>query len=41
MSAAPTVSASDVSVKRRPTLGGVNTTVLGLEIRRLLRNRRP
>src|SRR5215831_16744829 len=36
----PTVSASDVSVKRPPGLGGVNTTVLGLEIRRLLRNRR-
>jgi len=37
---APTVPASDVSVKRPPSLGGVNTTVLGLEIRRLLRNRR-
>src|SRR5215475_11048735 len=37
---APTVPASDASVKRPPSLGGVNTTVLGLEIRRLLRNRR-
>src|SRR5262249_21417619 len=34
------VPASDGSVKRPPSLGGVNITVLGLEIRRLLRNRR-
>jgi len=30
----------DADVKRPPNLGGVNLTVLGLEIRRLLRNRR-
>ena len=40
MSAAPTVPATDVTVRRLPSLRGVNTTVLGLEIRRLLRNRR-
>ena len=34
------VPASDISVKRPPGLGGINSTVLGLEIRRLLRNRR-
>jgi len=38
--AVPASDASGVSVKRPPSLGGVNTTVLGLEIRRLLRNRR-
>jgi ABC-2 type transport system permease protein len=37
---APAALASDVSIKRPRSLGGVNTTVLGLEIRRLLRNRR-
>ena len=37
---AQVVPASDASVKRPPSLGGVNLTVLGLEIRRLLRNRR-
>ena len=37
---ATAVPASDISVKRPPNLGGINTTVLGLEIRRLLRNRR-
>jgi len=35
---APTVRTSAVGVKRPP--GGVNTTVLALEVRRLLRNRR-
>jgi ABC-2 type transport system permease protein len=33
-------SAADLGVKRPPSLGGINLTVLGLEIRRLLRNRR-
>jgi ABC-2 type transport system permease protein len=37
---APTLPASEVAARRPPGLGGVNTTVLGLEIRRLLRNRR-
>ncbi len=37
---APSIPASDVGVKRPPSLGGINLTVLGLEIRRLLRNRR-
>jgi ABC-2 type transport system permease protein len=39
MSATP-VSASAPAVKRPPSRGGLNTTVLRLEIRRLLRNRR-
>ena len=37
---AQAVPAGDANVKRPPSLGGVNATVLGLEIRRLLRNRR-
>jgi ABC-2 type transport system permease protein len=32
--------AADLATRRAPGLGGLNTTVLGLEIRRLLRNRR-
>ena len=32
--------AADLASRRAPGLGGLNTTVLGLEIRRLLRNRR-
>jgi len=40
MSAAPTVPATAVTANRPSSLGGVNMTVLGLEIRRLLRNRR-
>ena len=38
--AVPASDASEVSLKRPPSFGGVNITVLGLEIRRLLRNRR-
>jgi ABC-2 type transport system permease protein len=35
-----TVPADQVGVRRPPRIGGINVTVLGLEIRRLLRNRR-
>ena len=34
------VAAPDLSTRRAPGLGGFNLTVLGLEVRRLLRNRR-
>lgn len=37
---APSVPAPDLATRRAPGLGGINLTVLGLEIRRLLRNRR-
>jgi ABC-2 type transport system permease protein len=37
---APTVPAGDIGIRQPPSLGGINLTVLGLEIRRLLRNRR-
>ena len=37
---APSIPASDVGIKRPPSLGGINLTVLGLEIKRLVRNRR-
>lgn len=43
MSAAPPAppgSVRDLAARRPPGLGGINGTVLGLEIRRLLRNRR-
>jgi len=39
-STVPSMPVSDADVKRPPNLGGINLTVLGLEIRRLLRNRR-
>ena len=39
MSARP-VAAPDLSARRAPGMGGFNLTVLGLEVRRLLRNRR-
>lgn len=39
MSTAPTTEA-DLSSRRAPGMGGFNLTVLGLEVRRLLRNRR-
>ena len=32
--------APDLTTRRAPGLGGFNLTVLGLEIRRMLRNRR-
>jgi ABC-2 type transport system permease protein len=37
---AQTATVSDAGVRQPPSLGGINLTVLGLEIRRLLRNRR-
>src|ERR1017187_5780031 len=37
---ARSIPAPDLSARRAPGLGGINLTVLGLEIRRLLRNRR-
>ncbi len=37
---ARSIPAPDLSTRRAPGLGGLNTTVLGLEIRRLFRNRR-
>jgi ABC-2 type transport system permease protein len=37
---APPLSARDLSAKRAPGLGGINLTILGLEIRKLVRNRR-
>ncbi len=37
---ASAAAATDLSAREAPGLGGINTTVLGLEIRRLLRNRR-
>jgi ABC-2 type transport system permease protein len=37
---APPVQAPNLAARRAPGLGGINLTVLGLEIRRLLRNRR-
>jgi ABC-2 type transport system permease protein len=37
---APSVPAPDLATRRAPGLGGINGTVLGLEIRRLMRNRR-
>jgi ABC-2 type transport system permease protein len=37
---ARTLPAPDLSTRRAPGLGGLNSVVLGLEIRRLLRNRR-
>src|ERR1017187_2369428 len=36
----PTIPARDLSAKRPPGLGGTNLTVLELEIRKLVRNRR-
>jgi ABC-2 type transport system permease protein len=39
MTAAP-VPAPDLATRRAPGLGGINLTVLGLEVRRLMRNRR-
>lgn len=35
-----TAQAGDLAARQPPSLGGINLTVLGLEIRRLLRNRR-
>jgi ABC-2 type transport system permease protein len=37
---APPVPASDLATRRAPGLGGFNGTLLGLEVRRVLRNRR-
>jgi len=37
---APSVPAPDLATRRAPGLGGMNVTVLGIEIRRLMRNRR-
>lgn len=37
---APSVPARDLGAKRAPGIGGINLTVLGLEIRKLVRNRR-
>ena len=36
----PTTSTIDPTARRVPPLGGLNTTVLGIELRRMLRNRR-
>ena len=41
MTASPRILATTVPERRVPPLGGFSPTFLGLEIRRLLRNRRP